>query len=72
MTDEHALDEGMIDMAQELEAAGLITTGVDSEGNETWSLTPLGTRVATQLAMSSEDDAAAMLSKLLDASASEE
>jgi hypothetical protein len=41
----------MIDLAEELEASGLITTGVDGEGNEPWSLAPLGTRVATQLAM---------------------
>ena len=60
----------MIELAEELEAAGLITTGVDEEGSETWSLTPLGMRVATQLAMSSESDAAAMLSQLLDASGS--
>ena len=72
MIDEHSLDEGMIDLAEELEAAGLITTGVDAEGNETWALTPMGMRVATQLTSSSEDDAAAMLSQLLDGSVTEQ
>jgi hypothetical protein len=67
MTDERSIDDEMIDLAEELEAAGLITTGVDAEGNETWSLTPMGKQLSTQMAMSSEDDAAAMLSKLLDA-----
>jgi hypothetical protein len=51
----------------EVEAAGLLTVGTDAQGRETWMLTPKGAQVATQMAMSHEDDAAAMLGALLDA-----
>lgn len=51
----------------EMVDAGLLTVGTDAEGYETWALTPKGAQVATQMAMSSGDDAAAMLDKLLDA-----
>jgi len=41
--------------------------GTDAQGRETWALTPKGARVATQMAMSSEEDAFAMFDALLDA-----
>ena len=61
MTDEHPTDDEVTEVVAELEEAGLLNTGVDAEGNETWTLTPMGKQVATQLALSSEDDAAALL-----------
>ena len=36
----------------------LLTDAEGAEGNETWTLTPMGEQVANQMAMSSEDDAA--------------
>ena len=47
-------------------AAGLLTVGFDAEGRETWTLTPMGAQVASQMAMSSEDAAFAMFNELLD------
>jgi hypothetical protein len=54
-------------MIAEMVEAGLLTVGTDAEGRETWALTPKGAQVATQTAMSSEGDALAMFSALLDA-----
>jgi hypothetical protein len=51
----------------EMVVAGLLTVGTDAEGRETWTLTPMGARAARQMAMSSQDDAFAMLDALLDA-----
>ena len=67
MTDERPSDEEMDAMISELVAAGLLTVGTDAEGRETWALTPRGAQVATQMAMSSEEDAFAMFNALLDA-----
>jgi DNA-binding MarR family transcriptional regulator len=72
MTDERPIEEELIELADELEAAGLIKTGVGADGNETWSLTPAGRQVANQLAMSSEQDAATLLSALLEATSGED
>ena len=72
MAAERPIDDEMIELADELEAAGLVTTGVDAEGNETWSLTPVGKQVANQMAMSAEDDAAGMLNALPDAKATKD
>ena len=47
--------------------AGLLTVGTDAEGRETWTLSPKGAQIATQMAMSSEDDALAMFIALLHA-----
>ena len=54
-------------MIAEMVAAGLLTVGHDIDGRETWTLTPKGAQVVTQMAMSSEDDAFAVFSALLDA-----
>ena len=67
MTDERPSDEEMDAMIAEMVAAGLLTVGIDAQGRETWALTPKGAQVATQMAMSSEDDALAMFNALLDA-----
>ena len=47
--------------------AGLLTVGTDAEGREMWTLSPKGAQIATQMAMSSEDDALAMFNALLHA-----
>ena len=49
----------------ELEAAGVVTLGIDAEGHETWVLTPQSEQLVRQLAMSSEDDMVALLDALL-------
>ena len=67
MTDERPSDEEMDAFIAEMVVAGLLTVGTDAEGRETWALTPKGAQVATQMAMSSEDDALAMFNALLDA-----
>ena len=67
MTDERPSDEEMDALIAEMLADGLLTVGTDAEGRETWALTPKGAQVATQMAMSSEDDALAMFDALLDA-----
>lgn len=67
MTDERPIEDEMIELADELQAAGLITTRVGADGNEGWSLTPAGKQVASQMAMSSEEDAGTLLNALLDA-----
>ena len=46
--------------------AGLLTVGTDTQGRETWALTPMGAQVAMQMAMSSEEDALAMFTALLE------
>jgi len=48
-------------IVEELQRAGFVTIGTDAEGEETWTLTAQGEQVANQMAMSSEDDAAALL-----------
>jgi len=48
-------------IVEELQRAGFVTIGTDADGEETWTLTPTGEQIALQLAMSSEDDAAALL-----------
>jgi hypothetical protein len=45
----------------QLEAAGLLTIGLDAEGRETWTLTPEGAQVARRLAMGDEDTINAIL-----------
>ena len=59
MSDCRPTDEEKHDIIAELIAAGA----------ETRTLTPTGVQVGHQLAMSSEDDAAALLDALLDATA---
>lgn len=49
-----------------LESAGLLIQTID-EGKPALQLTPKGAQVARQMAVSSEDDAFAMFSALLDA-----
>ena len=71
MTDERPSDEEMDALIAEMVAADLLTVGTDAEGRETWALTPKGAQVATQMAMSSEDDALAMFDALLDAAAAD-
>jgi hypothetical protein len=60
-------DADVDEIVAELVAAGLVTLGTDTDGVETWALTAMGEQVARQVAMSSEDDAAALLDALLDA-----
>jgi hypothetical protein len=50
----------------ELYRAGLVTTGKDAEGHETWTLTAKGAEVGRQLALN-EEAGAAVLTALLDA-----
>jgi hypothetical protein len=52
-------------------AARLLTGGHDIDGREAWTLTPTGVQVATQMAMSNEEDAFAMFDALLDAAEAE-
>ena len=66
MTDERPSHEEMDAMVAEMVQAGLLTVGTDAAGRETWTLTPQGAQVATQMAISSEDDAFALLDALLD------
>jgi len=54
-------------VVEDLQRADFVTIGTDADGEETWTLTPVGEQVALQLSMSSEDDAAALLEALLDA-----
>ena len=54
------------EMVAMLESAGLLRQTVD-EGESALQLTPTGAQVATQMAMSSEEDALAMFDALLDA-----
>ena len=53
-------------MVAMLESAGLLIQTID-EGKPALQLTPKGAQVATQMAMGHEDDAAALLDALLDA-----
>jgi hypothetical protein len=55
-------------VVEELQRAGFVTIGKDADGEETWALTATCEQVALQLSMSSEDDAAALLEALLEAS----
>jgi hypothetical protein len=48
------IDAEMDAHVAEPEAAGLLTIGIDTEGNETRTLTPAGVQVARQLAMGDE------------------
>ena len=48
-------------IVEELQRAGFVTVGTDTEGEETWTPTAAGEQIALQLSMSSEDDAAALL-----------
>ena len=41
----------------DLVAAGLLTVGTDTDGHETWTLTPARAQATNQMAMSSEDGA---------------
>ena len=54
-------------VVSEMVAAGILTVGHDIEGRETWTLTPKYAQVARQMAMSSEEDAVAMFTEILDA-----
>jgi len=54
-------------IVEELQRAGFVTIGTDAEGEETWTLTPAGEQIALQMAMGSEDDAAALLGAMLEA-----
>jgi hypothetical protein len=65
MTDHDAEMDAIV---EELQRAGFVVIGTDAEGEETWTLTPAGEQIALQLSMSSEDDAAALLEALLEAS----
>jgi hypothetical protein len=69
VTDERPSDEEMDALIAEMVAASPLSVGTDAGGRETWALTPVGARVATQMAMSSKDDALAMFNALLDAAA---
>jgi hypothetical protein len=51
--DERPSDEEIDGIISELEVAGLLTVGTDAQSRETWTLTAIGTQVATQRAMSS-------------------
>jgi len=55
-------------IVEELQRTGFVTIGTDAKSNETKTLTPTGEQIALQLSMSSEDDAAALLETLLEAS----
>jgi hypothetical protein len=61
MSDERPSDDWKDGMINELEEAGLLTVGSDAQGRKTWTLTASGAQVATQMPMSSEDDALALL-----------
>jgi len=50
-----------------LEAAGLVEQYVNEDGQPALRLTPEGAQMGRALAMSSEDDAAALLEALLEA-----
>jgi hypothetical protein len=63
---EAELDE----MVMMLESAGLLIQTID-EGKPALQLTPKGAQVARQMAMSSEDDAFAMFTAILDAAEAE-
>jgi hypothetical protein len=65
MSDE-TTDADVDEIVAELVTAGLVTLGTDTDGVETWALTAMGEQVARQMAMSGEDDAAALLDALLD------
>jgi len=67
MTEEQPSDAEVSAIVADPEAAGLLTVGFDAQGGETWTLTAKGAQVATQMAMSSEDDDLAMFTALLDA-----
>jgi hypothetical protein len=67
MIDERPSGEERDAMIAELVEAALLTVGTDAQGRETWTLTPKGAQVATQMAMGHEDDAAALLDALLEA-----
>ena len=71
MTEERPSDAEMDAMIAEMVQADLLTVGTDAQGRETWALTPKGAQVATQMAMSSEDDALAMFDALLHAAAAD-
>jgi hypothetical protein len=60
-------DEEKSAIVAELEAAGLLATGFDADGGETWTLTHEGIQVAHQMAMSGEDGALELIAGLLDA-----
>ena len=66
MLDDRTPDPDSDEIVAELVAAGLVTLGTDTDGVETWTLTAMGEQVARQMAMSGEDDAAALLDALLD------
>jgi len=54
-------------IVEELQRAGFVTIGTGAEGNETWTPTATGGQIALQMAMGSEDDAAALLGAMLEA-----
>jgi hypothetical protein len=64
MTDHDAEADAIV---AELQAAGMVTIGTDADGHETWTLTPQGEQIALQMSMSSEDDAATLMTALLEA-----
>ena len=64
MTEDH--DAELDEIVAMLESAGLLIQTID-EGKPALQLTPKGAQGATQMAMSSEDDAFAMFNSLLDA-----
>ncbi len=66
MTDEPTQDEGFDTMLGELEEAGYVEQYTNAAGEPTMRLTASGTRVARQLAMVAEEDAAALMAGLMD------
>jgi hypothetical protein len=61
-----SLDPELDKMVADLRRAGLLTIGRDAQGRESWTLTTIGSQLVRQMAMSSEDDAVAMLDALLE------
>lgn len=64
MTDDPTQDETFDTMLGELEEAGYVEQYTNAAGEPAMRLTDSGTRVARQLAMVSEEDAAGMMAGL--------
>lgn len=65
-------DVAFDEMRDVLEGAGLVETYVDQDGMDAMRLTANGTRLARQIAMSSEDEQDALLAALVEATAKDD
>ena len=66
MSDDPTQDEEFEAILDELERAGLVEEYVNEAGEAAMRLTKRGEQVSNQAAMSSEDDAAALMEALLE------